>query len=61
VDSTNSKGEPYPEVRLINLLRNNKNRTPKEIALKILDDVLRFSKNGTYSDDKTLVVIKRNE
>lgn len=61
VDSTNSKGEPYPEVRLINLLRKNKNRTPKEIALKILDDVLKYSKNGTYSDDKTLVVIKRNE
>lgn len=61
VDSTNSKGEPYPEVRLINLMKNNKNKTPKEIALRILDDVLRFSKNGTYSDDKTLVVIKRNE
>jgi sigma-B regulation protein RsbU (phosphoserine phosphatase) len=61
VDSTNSKGEPYPEVRLINLLKNNKSKSPKEIALKILDDVLRFNKNGTYSDDKTLVVIKRNE
>ncbi len=61
VDSTNSNGEPYPEVKLINLLKNNKTKTPKEIALKILDDVLRFTKNGTYSDDKTLVVIKRNE
>lgn len=61
VDSTNSKGEPFPEVRLINLLKNNKSKSPKEIALKILDDVLRFNKNGTYSDDKTLVVIKRNE
>jgi sigma-B regulation protein RsbU (phosphoserine phosphatase) len=61
VESTNSKGEPYPEVRLINLLKNNKSKTPKEIALRILDDVIRFTKNGTYSDDKTLVVIKRNE
>ncbi|MGQ9798715.1 MAG: PP2C family protein-serine/threonine phosphatase [Ignavibacterium sp.] len=61
VDSTNSKGEPFPEVRLINLLKNNKSKSPKEIALKILDDVLKFNKNGTYSDDKTLVVIKRNE
>ncbi|BDQ02572.1 PP2C family protein-serine/threonine phosphatase [Ignavibacterium sp.] len=61
VDSTNSKGEPFPEVRLINLLKNNRNKTPKEIALRILDDVLRYNKNGTYSDDKTLVVIKRNE
>ena len=33
--------------------------TAKEIALEILDDVIKFSKNGKYSDDMTLVVIKK--
>ena len=35
------------------------NFSSKEIVLKILDDVVVYSKNGSYSDDKTLVAIKR--
>jgi len=27
--------------------------------LTILEDVIKYSKNGKYSDDKTLVVIKK--
>ena len=36
-----------------------KDLSPKEIAVSILEDVITFSKNGKYSDDKTLVVIKK--
>lgn len=61
VESTNGKGEPFPEVSLINLLKKNRNKSPKEIALRIIDEITRFTKRGTYSDDKTLVVIKRVE
>lgn len=60
IDSTNAKGESYPEIKLVQLLKQNKNKTPKEIAMIILDDILKFNKNGTYSDDKTMVIIKRN-
>lgn len=60
IDSTNSNGDAYPEIRLVQILKQNKNKTPKEIAMLILDDILKFTKNGTYSDDKTLVIIKRN-
>ncbi len=58
-DAANSNFENYGEQRLGKVLLKNKNLSPKEITYKILDDVFGFSKNGEYSDDKTLVVIKR--
>ena len=33
--------------------------SPKEITYAIMEDVINFSLNGEYSDDKTIVVIKR--
>ncbi len=61
VESFNAYGELYEEFRLEKIIKNTRNLTPKEIAYKILDDVIHFSKDGKYSDDKTLVVIKRNK
>ena len=58
-ESTNSEFNDYGEERLLNQLKINKHLSPKEITYKILEDVIKFSKNGQYSDDKTLVVIKR--
>ena len=58
-ESTNADFNEYSEERLMNQLKINKHLSPKEIAYKILDDVIKFSKNGKYTDDKTLVVIKR--
>ncbi|MDO8550935.1 MAG: PP2C family protein-serine/threonine phosphatase [Ignavibacteria bacterium] len=58
-DSANHDFEAYGEERLINMLRKNKHLSPKEITYNILEDVIKFSKGGKYSDDKTLVVIKR--
>ncbi len=49
----------FGEVRLIESLKQNKHLVPKEIAYNILNDVIKFSRNGKYTDDKTLVVIKR--
>ena len=59
VEATNSKEMQYDEQRLMNLIKKIKDKTPKGIAYAILDDVIKFSKNGTYQDDKTLVIIKR--
>jgi sigma-B regulation protein RsbU (phosphoserine phosphatase) len=59
VEAANDKFEFYGEDRLKNVLIKNKERSPKEICELILEDVQKFSSFGKYSDDKTLVVIKR--
>lgn len=53
--------EFYGEEKLEAALIANRNSSPKEIALKIIEDVIKFSIDGQYSDDKTVVVIKKNE
>jgi sigma-B regulation protein RsbU (phosphoserine phosphatase) len=58
-DAADTKFEPYGEQRLSKILLEKMNLTPKEITYSILEDVIDFSKNGEYSDDKTIVVIKR--
>jgi sigma-B regulation protein RsbU (phosphoserine phosphatase) len=61
VEAANSKFEFYEEERLEKVISNNFHKTPKEIALAILDDVNQFSTSRPkYQDDKTLVIIKRN-
>lgn len=58
-EAANSKFVFYGEQRLVSMVRKLKDKSPKEIALAILEDVIKFSTNGSYTDDKTLVVIKR--
>ena len=58
-EAANTKFAFYGEQKLITMIRKLKDKTPKEIALGILEDVIKFSKNGSYTDDKTIVVIKR--
>jgi sigma-B regulation protein RsbU (phosphoserine phosphatase) len=58
-EAANKRFQLYGDSRLINKLKELKNLSPKEIAVTILEDVINFSKNGKYSDDITLVVIKK--
>lgn len=58
-ESANLEFEAYNEERLIECLRKNRSLSSKEICYSILEDVLKFSADGKYADDKTLVVIKR--
>jgi sigma-B regulation protein RsbU (phosphoserine phosphatase) len=58
-EAANSKSSFYGEQRLSTIIKRLKDKSSKEIALGILEDVIKFSKNGTYNDDKTIVVIKR--
>jgi sigma-B regulation protein RsbU (phosphoserine phosphatase) len=58
-EAANTKFEFYEEKRLMMMIKKLKDKSPKEIALEILEDVIKFSKNGSYTDDKTIVVIKR--
>jgi len=59
-DSTNEKEEDFGEERVKELFRAYRKFPPKEIALKIMEKVIKFSTRGTYSDDKTIVIIKKN-
>jgi serine phosphatase RsbU (regulator of sigma subunit) len=59
VEAVNKKFEFYGEERLQKVLKDNKDRTPREICELIIEDVQIFSAEGEYADDKTLVVIKR--
>ena len=59
-EAFNDAKEMYGEERLIQLLKELKKRSPKEISQLILEDVQLHNRTVEYSDDKTLVVIKKN-
>src|SRR6185295_8304385 len=58
-EAQDENGNLYGEARLAELLRKHHGDTPKNITYHIIEDVQRFSAKSIYSDDKTLVVIKR--
>ena len=51
--------ESFGEERLEKLFIECAALTPTEIALRVIEEVIKFEKNGSYSDDKTVVVIKK--
>jgi len=60
VEAANDKFEFYGEERLAKIFMQSLDKTPKEIALLILEDIIKFSTSESqYQDDKTIVVIKR--
>jgi sigma-B regulation protein RsbU (phosphoserine phosphatase) len=62
VEAANDKYEFYGEDRLQKLILSQVSSTPKEIIGALLDDVIKFSTiESKYQDDKTIVVIKRND
>ncbi len=58
-EARNANFELYGEERLIQKLKDYKGLSAKEITEDILEEVQTFSAQGTYSDDKTLVTVKR--
>ncbi len=58
-ETANTAYENYGEERLKQQIIKSKKKSSKQIAYSILDDVIKFSKDGKYNDDKTLVVVKR--
>jgi len=59
VEAANDRQEMYGDQRLIDSLLRHRIRSPKEICQLILQEVQLYSRLGSYSDDKTLVVVKR--
>ena len=59
VEATDVSGHFYPEERLRKSIVRLKDRSAKEMAQEILQDVQTYSAKGKGADDKTVVVIKR--
>jgi sigma-B regulation protein RsbU (phosphoserine phosphatase) len=59
VEASNEQKEMFGDQRLIRLLRTHRGKTAKELCQLILEEVQVYSANAEYSDDKTVVVIKR--
>jgi serine phosphatase RsbU (regulator of sigma subunit) len=59
VEAANDRQEMYGEQQLVESLLQHRARSPKEICQLILQEVQVYSRLGSYSDDKTLVVVKR--
>jgi len=60
-ESQDNLGNVYGEERLLEHIKKLHNETPEIIAYNILEDVQKFTAESAYNDDKTLVVIKRNQ
>ena len=60
VEAANERQEMFGEHRLIHLMRENRRCTPKELCQAILQEVQTHIRLVEYSDDKTLVAIKRS-
>lgn len=59
VEAANRKFEFFGDKRLKEIVLKYKERSAKEMCEKIIQEVQHFSARGKYSDDKTMVVIKR--
>lgn len=60
-EAQNEQGELFGEDRLREIIKNNYEMSANEIAYKVLEEVQLFSTNSIYTDDKTVVVIKRDK
>lgn len=60
-EAQNEKRELYGEQRMMDIIRKHHKESSKDIAYRILEDVQKYSSDSSYTDDKTLVVIKRDE
>lgn len=59
-EAMNSEGDLFGEKRIMEIIKENHEKSCKDIAYILLEKVQKFSANSIYNDDKTLVVIKRD-
>jgi len=57
----NEEGEEYGEARLIEKVKELQDKSAKEITQLLIEDVQKYSARAVYSDDKTIVTLKRVE
>jgi sigma-B regulation protein RsbU (phosphoserine phosphatase) len=61
VEATDENGAFFGDKRLVDLLCSNRERSAKEIAQLLMEEVQKYSASSEYSDDKTIVVVKRTK
>jgi sigma-B regulation protein RsbU (phosphoserine phosphatase) len=59
-EAMNINDEEYGEQKLIDLILENKEKSPFDLIELIIKDVYQFTGNQSQMDDITLVIIKRN-
>jgi len=60
VEALNKHGKQFGESRLKGMLRKHYHLSAKELAYVCIEEVQKYSAGSNYSDDKTVVVIKRD-
>jgi sigma-B regulation protein RsbU (phosphoserine phosphatase) len=60
IECSDRNGQLFGEERLYQLIRKHHKDNPKNIAAYVFDEVQRWSVGSSYTDDKTLVIIKRD-
>lgn len=60
-EALNSERELFGEERICDLVKEYANENSEFIAYMILEEAVKFNANSVYTDDKTIVVIKRAE
>ncbi len=60
-EAANEAGEMYGEQRLVNIVKANRSRSSKELCQLILEEVQMHNRSVEYSDDKTILVIKKTK
>jgi len=59
-EARDKEGTLFGEERLFEVMKKNHLFTPEEISFAIIETVQKFTKDSDFSDDQTIVVIKRN-
>ncbi len=59
-EAIDANGNFFGEEKLVQLIRKYKDIDAKSIALHIIEEVQKFADGKEYTDDRTLVVIKRD-
>lgn len=58
-EAQDADGMAFGEDRVVQFIRDHKHESAAVIAQMLLSDVQTYSARATYSDDKTLIVVKR--
>lgn len=58
-EAMNEKQELYSEEKLVELIKNNRNLSPRDMLNLVLKDVKKFVDNYPQHDDMTMLILKR--
>jgi sigma-B regulation protein RsbU (phosphoserine phosphatase) len=60
-EAQNSEGKLFGEDRIKEVIRDNKELSARDLTYVLLEEVNKYSVDSNYTDDQTIVMIKRNK